>query len=305
MENDILQHWGIKGMHWGIRRFQNKDGSLTPAGKKRYGDDDDGKSRKDPPKNPKKMTTVELADAINHLRLEQTYNNLQAELNPKHASKGKQFVSNIWSKTVMPAMTEAGKGLLKDWMTKAGKEYLGLNAKEVKDLEAELDKAAKAIKRDRDNAQNKYYEAKYKKELDDLINPKTDDTPKQTESKSKKENEGSKPKGPDKPDTPMSTDKPKDPDPTPSPSSTTTYELGVRKANLLLGYDKDREYVKPEDTKVVDNESTIYVTPYGSAMTTKPQTRRYSDNEVIDVEWKETTQRYEATGREFLENLFK
>lgn len=31
-----LQHWGIKGMKWGVRRYQNKDGSLTAAGKKRY-----------------------------------------------------------------------------------------------------------------------------------------------------------------------------------------------------------------------------------------------------------------------------
>lgn len=31
-----LYHWGIKGMKWGQRRYQNKDGSLTPAGKKRY-----------------------------------------------------------------------------------------------------------------------------------------------------------------------------------------------------------------------------------------------------------------------------
>ena len=31
-----LYHWGIKGMKWGVRRYQNKDGSLTPAGKKRY-----------------------------------------------------------------------------------------------------------------------------------------------------------------------------------------------------------------------------------------------------------------------------
>lgn len=30
-----LTHWGIKGMRWGIRRYQNKDGTLTPAGKKR------------------------------------------------------------------------------------------------------------------------------------------------------------------------------------------------------------------------------------------------------------------------------
>lgn len=31
-----LYHYGIKNMKWGIRRYQNKDGSLTPAGIKRY-----------------------------------------------------------------------------------------------------------------------------------------------------------------------------------------------------------------------------------------------------------------------------
>lgn len=31
-----LEHFGIKGMRWGVRRFENPDGTLTEAGKKRY-----------------------------------------------------------------------------------------------------------------------------------------------------------------------------------------------------------------------------------------------------------------------------
>lgn len=37
--NDILVHHGILGQKWGVRRFQNEDGSLTEAGKKRYAKD--------------------------------------------------------------------------------------------------------------------------------------------------------------------------------------------------------------------------------------------------------------------------
>ena len=36
MSNTELYHHGVKGQRWGIRRYQNKDGSLTTYGKKRY-----------------------------------------------------------------------------------------------------------------------------------------------------------------------------------------------------------------------------------------------------------------------------
>lgn len=37
--NDQIWHWGVKGMKWGVRRYQNADGSLTDAGKRRYSSD--------------------------------------------------------------------------------------------------------------------------------------------------------------------------------------------------------------------------------------------------------------------------
>lgn len=36
MEKNYLTHHGVKGMRWGVRRYQNKDGTLTTAGQKRY-----------------------------------------------------------------------------------------------------------------------------------------------------------------------------------------------------------------------------------------------------------------------------
>lgn len=62
-----IQHSGIKGMKWGVRRYQNKDGSLTPAGKKRYNNYET---------EAKNMTDQELRSKINRMNLEKRYINL-------------------------------------------------------------------------------------------------------------------------------------------------------------------------------------------------------------------------------------
>ena len=77
--DDVLIHYGILGMKWGVRRYQNKDGSLTSAGKKRYSDNDDIKDA--PQKNteePKKKSVKDMSDEelrreVNRMQLEQNY----------------------------------------------------------------------------------------------------------------------------------------------------------------------------------------------------------------------------------------
>lgn len=116
-----LQHWGIKGMKWGVRRYQNKDGSLTPAGKKRYSEDGDdersitvstGSSKK---KSVSEMSDEELRNAVNRLQLEQRYR----DLNPKHVSAGQKFVNKVLKEVVIPAATEVSRNALKEAMSNA------------------------------------------------------------------------------------------------------------------------------------------------------------------------------------------
>lgn len=88
--NQELYHWGIKGMKWGVRRYQNADGTLTDAGKRRYGDpSDDSKMAKEiKKKRVDQMTNAELKKLNERTRLEQEYK----KLNPNVISKGWKYV---------------------------------------------------------------------------------------------------------------------------------------------------------------------------------------------------------------------
>lgn len=65
MENNELKHWGVMGMKWGVRRYQNKDGSLTAAGKNRYGSGESsgGTAKKKVSRKVRKQREENLAKA--------------------------------------------------------------------------------------------------------------------------------------------------------------------------------------------------------------------------------------------------
>ena len=111
--NGELYHWGIKGMKWGKRRYQNKDGSLTAAGRERYGDDrhDDYKRARSKPVSS--MSDQELNTALNRMRMEQQYNDY---IHPKKAeSAGKKWVSGL--------LTETSKQIVKKYITDYQDKY--------------------------------------------------------------------------------------------------------------------------------------------------------------------------------------
>ena len=119
MENNSLSHWGIKGMKWGKRRYQNKDGSLTPAGKKRYDDSHEDYRRAHDKKSVKQMSDRELRERNNRLQMEKQY----ADLTRKNGNGKKiinAFVSTAGTITAVMGAYATYKTLANNGLDKIG-----------------------------------------------------------------------------------------------------------------------------------------------------------------------------------------
>ena len=97
VRDEELYHWGIKGMKWGVRRFQNPDGSLTTAGKKRYsaeggeGEEKPNYAPKAPKKSASDYTDDELRAQINRMQMEKQYRDLAGQTNVREDDPNKEL----------------------------------------------------------------------------------------------------------------------------------------------------------------------------------------------------------------------
>lgn len=164
LSDEELYHHGILGQKWGIRRYQNADGTLTSEGRERMlararkyeskanttiGESNSAKRKRAKLNQKAKDARYEVKKSdLKKARLKKSENNAKRsvkdmsddelkreiarakleneynQLHPKHVSAGQKFASYVFKRMILPSATSVGTA----YFTKVGKQWLGVSS---------------------------------------------------------------------------------------------------------------------------------------------------------------------------------
>lgn len=110
MEKNCLQHYGVLGMKWGVRK--DRSGSRFARRKRAPNSEDYERAKTLKKKSVKQLSNAELRELNNRMQLESQYRNLKKQ----NITAGQKFVNDVVHETVKSTMSEyvkkyAKKGL--------------------------------------------------------------------------------------------------------------------------------------------------------------------------------------------------